>query len=64
MGLIYCKDCIHRPVIYDRDNNVRAPRDKDGWLDFTCPFVCTDSWYTRMPDDDFFCKNGEKIDKE
>lgn len=60
MELVYCKDCIHRPVICEGEDSVRAPRDKDGWSDFICPFACEDSWYTKMPDDYFFCKNGEK----
>ena len=59
MSIIYCKECIHRPVV-DAEGDVRAPETPDGLTDYTCPYICDDSFYNRNPTDDFFCGNGEK----
>ena len=53
--LVRCKDCKHRPY-EDEDGDVYAP----DWGDYTCPFLCEDSYYNGMPEDDFFCKRGER----
>ena len=58
MEIIYCKDCIHRPYI--ENEKVKEPKDIDGYTDYTCPLCCDDSYYNRMPADDFFCAYGEK----
>jgi hypothetical protein len=55
--VVYCRDCIHRP--FKEYSEMKAPKI-NGLTDYTCPFVCVDSYYTIIPDDDFFCKNGEK----
>ena len=60
MELVYCKDCIHRPLRGEKIEITYAPHDKDGYRDYTCPFLCPDPWYNRRPDDYFFCKYGEK----
>ena len=43
--LVRCKDCKHR--------------ENREW-DSPCPCVCADSWYSWMPEDDWFCANGER----
>ena len=55
--IVYCRDCIHRP--FKEYSEIHAPKI-NGLTDYTCPFVCVDSYYTRIPDDDFYCKFGEK----
>lgn len=58
--LIRCKDCKHRPRLRDAG--------KGEWgcnLDFPdenhkCPGECEDPWYSWMPNDDWFCGNGER----
>lgn len=55
--IIYCRDCIHRP--FKEYSEIQAPKI-NGLTDYTCPFVCVDSYYTIIPDNDFFCKNGER----
>lgn len=55
--VVYCRDCIHRP--FKEYSEMKAPKI-NRLTDYTCPFVCVDSYYTIIPDDDFFCKNGEK----
>ena len=56
--LILCKDCKHRPIKVDK--YVIGPRYDDGFRDETCPFLCDDVYYSRMPLDDFYCAYGEK----
>ena len=58
--IVYCRDCIHRPIKKPTGQNYNlAPKTKDGYTDYTCPYVCIDSYYTRIPEDDFYCKFGE-----
>ena len=57
--VVRCKDCKHRPIKGD-GNIVYAPNDSDGWDDDTCPCLCEDCYYNWMPEDDFFCKRGER----
>ena len=55
--IIHCKDCIHRPIIDDPD-----AKDGFGLLfpDFRCPCRCDDGYYSWMPNDNWFCGNGER----
>jgi len=55
--VVRCKDCKHRPY-EDEDGDVYAP----SWDDLICPYLCEDSYYNWMPEDDFFCKRGERKD--
>lgn len=54
--LVLCKDCKHRgaKTINEFDEyEVVFPDD-------VCPCQCDDYFYSWMPDDDWFCKNGER----
>lgn len=56
--IIRCKDCKHRPKKICEDEpeegfNLVFP-------DFRCPCHCDDGYYSWMPDDDWFCGNGER----
>ena len=53
--IVRCKDCKHRQY-EDEDGDVWAPN----WVDFTCPYLCENGYYNGMPEDDFFCKRGER----
>lgn len=57
--VVRCKDCKHRPY-EDEEGAIYQP----DWCDFTCPFLCEDSYYNGMPEDDFFCKRGERREDE
>ena len=55
--IIRCINCKYRPI--DRLGN--------GWgfelefpEEYKCPLQCDDPWYSRMPDDDWYCANGEE----
>lgn len=53
--LVRCKDCKHRPIMpedYENGFDLVFPDEK-------CPCQCEDGWYSWMPDDDWFCANGE-----
>ena len=68
--LIRCKDCKHRPR-NDENGRIRPPRVQVGFYDFgdglepeydddlTCPYVCDDCWYSRMPSDKQYCDRAE-----
>ena len=54
--LIRCKDCKHRPTIdreYEDGFDINFP-------DMICPCQCEDGWYNWMPEDDWYCANGER----
>lgn len=55
--IVYCRDCIHRP--FKKYSEIMAPKIAEGYIDYTCPFVCPDPYYTQIPEDDFYCKAGE-----
>ena len=45
--IVCCKECKHRPGY-----------ESKGCFDTVCPFA--DGRFRRVPDDDFFCKAGER----
>ena len=52
--IVLCKDCKYKPT-----------RNEEGFEDFPvcgkCPLECVDDpYYSRMPDDNWFCANGEE----
>ena len=55
--LTRCKDCKHRPILTDRECDSGF---KYEFPDERCPCQCDDPWYNWMPDDDWFCGNGER----
>lgn len=59
--LIRCKDCKHRPI---RIESPKLSGFNIVFPDWECPYQCEDGWYNRIPDDDFFCANGEKEGEE
>lgn len=70
--VVRCKDCKHRPYLakrkYDGKTVIFRPLKLEGALyedeeDETCPFLCSDSYYDRLPPDDFFCAYGEVKDE-
>lgn len=61
--LILCKDCKHRPIKVGRCVEgpiVGKTKFDDDILDETCPFLCEDISYSRIPEDDFYCAYGER----
>ena len=53
--LIRCKDCKHRPI------GGEAYKHTLIFPDERCPCNCVDdNWYSWMPDDNWFCGNGER----
>lgn len=51
IDIVRCKDCKHNPK---RTNDLAYGR---------CVCCCEDDWYGYVPDDDFFCGRGERIEK-
>lgn len=59
--VVRCKVCKHRPEKICEDEpekgfNLEFP-------DWRCPCRCDDGYYNWMPDDNWFCGNGEKEEK-
>lgn len=57
--IIYCNACKHRPVVTDPDHPYGFGVSGPDW-DQTCPFLCDDPYYNRMPADDMYCGLGEE----
>lgn len=57
--VVRCKDCKHRPERLEEGKgegfNLEFPD-----YNFVCPCQCDDGWYNWMPDDNWFCGNGER----
>lgn len=51
--IIRCKDCKHRPTGTGANHDLEFP-------DYVCPCQCDDYYYSWMPKDDWFCKDGER----
>ena len=57
--VVRCKDCKHRPITEDFWGII-GPEDENGELDYTCPFLCSDPFYSKIPKDEFYCACGER----
>lgn len=58
--VVRCKDCKHRPI--DTSGHNYGP-DLLFPDDYKCPCRCEDSWYSWMPEDDWFCANGKRSEE-
>lgn len=56
--LIRCKDCKHRPIRLEEDEDEKGFNLK--FPDERCPCYCDDGYYNWMPSDDWYCGNGER----
>lgn len=60
VGVVRCKNCKHRPIstIEGEDYGFSLEPPDDDWR---CPCLNgDDGWYSWMPEDDFYCANGER----
>lgn len=57
--VVRCRECVHKPTgewtEEDHGMSIVFP-------DQRCPCRCEDNWYSWMPNDDWFCGNGERKD--
>lgn len=64
--VVRCKNCKHRPVVVNPSRpygfGLAGPGSDPFGRDETCPYLCDDGYYNRMPDDDWFCNFGEVKD--
>lgn len=62
--VVRCKDCVHKPYVVDvfHASYGDIPRlESNG----KCPCINADDYfYSHMPDDDWFCANGERRAEE
>ncbi len=69
--LTRCKDCKHRPH-KDKYDHIVPPRVQTGVYDgepeydddMTCPYICDDCWYSRIPDDEQYCDKSERKEND
>lgn len=55
--VVRCKDCKHKPI----DTGGKGyGEDLSFDDDYKCPCKCEDPFYSWMPEDDWFCANGER----
>lgn len=64
VSVVRCKECKHRPVKEDADGenygfNIVTPERSS-----LCPCIVEDGWYSWMPEDNFFCRYGEREDEQ
>ena len=53
--VVLCKDCKYRPVLHDvSEYGLKFPDE------YKCPCQCDDGYYSWMPEDDWYCANGER----
>lgn len=56
MEIVRCKDCKHKPHLegdFESGFDIEFPDDN-------CPCQCEDGWYNWIPEDDWFCADGER----
>lgn len=66
--LVRCGECKYKP----HWGAWSDPKERTGFdIEFPeceegnrCPCQCEDKWYAHIPDDDFYCANGAKMDGE
>ena len=57
VSVVRCKDCKYRPIdtgTHQYGHELEFPNE------YKCPCQCGDNWYSWMPDDEWFCANGER----
>lgn len=55
--VVRCKDCKYRPI--DTGTH-QYGHELEFSNEYKCPCQCGDNWYSWMPDDEWFCANGER----
>ena len=60
--VVHCKDCKHFPV--DEGDQTCIGGFGLVFPDDKCPCKCEDGFYSWMPEDDWFCANGERRDDD
>ena len=64
--VVRCKDCKHRPILLGTapcpPDDIRCGHHYGH--DLTCPYLCDDNYYSRIPADDWFCNHGERMEGE
>ncbi|MBQ3989488.1 MAG: hypothetical protein II630_01490 [Bacteroidales bacterium] len=58
--VVRCKDCKHRPTKPDDYNPITTDGFALEFPDEKCPCRCGDGWYSKYPDDDWYCPIGER----
>lgn len=58
--VVRCKDCKHKPI---DTGGKEYGEDLSFDDDYKCPCRCEDPFYSRMPEDDWFCANGERSEE-
>lgn len=61
--VVRCRDCKYKPTAPDGITYGLRVEFPDKWSN-RCPCLCEDGWYSWVPDGDFFCAYGAKMDKE
>lgn len=55
--IVRCKDCKYKPINMGKYG---VGRDLYFPTEYKCPFECDDPYHSQMPDDEFYCANGEE----
>lgn len=60
VNIVRCKECKHRPIKPDDYNPITTDGFALEFPDEKCPCQCSDGWYSKYPDDDWFCADGDR----
>lgn len=61
--IVRCKECKHRGE-WERAEDIHGSYSYIVFPDGSrCPGQCEDPFYSWRPDDDWFCAEGERLDK-
>lgn len=58
--IVRCEECKHRPTKPDDYNPITMDGFALEFPDEKCPCQCEDGWYSKYPDDDWYCPIGER----
>lgn len=59
-SVVRCKDCKYRPYLREGCDSSRSIGFNLVFpYEFMCPCDCDDPYYSYIPDDDWFCADGE-----
>ena len=62
--VVRCKDCVYRPYYEPSDSKSASDLVFPDYRFNLCPCRVEDFWYSWMPDDDWSCAYGKRMDGE
>ena len=58
--IVHCRDCVYHSELKTYETDRGRVTIVDFQDDSICPYKCEDFFYSRHPDDDWYCANGKR----